>query len=184
MKTSTTTNSELFKNEVKATVLNEPKSLVYWTHLHLLLNCVLDSIQSTSFPGVRWMQMLLALAFWWVGSFMMSRCLSPGRGVTAWMSRMPALTMGSGPGSWPQSGPRSQLSVWGARWRFPLPLRWSPILWAWSPGSLQMWWGSLRPGVQTAPRSWSMSASIISSWRFRLTSSIILLMWFFSGYGM
>ena len=29
MKTSTTTNSELLKNEVKATVSNEPKSLVY-----------------------------------------------------------------------------------------------------------------------------------------------------------
>ena len=27
--TITTTNNELFKNEVKATVLNEPKSLVY-----------------------------------------------------------------------------------------------------------------------------------------------------------
>ena len=27
--TITTTNSELFKNEVKATVSNEPKSLVY-----------------------------------------------------------------------------------------------------------------------------------------------------------
>ena len=29
MKTGTTTNSELFKNEVKATVSNELKSLVY-----------------------------------------------------------------------------------------------------------------------------------------------------------
>ena len=46
--TITTTNSELFKNEVKATVLNDPKSLVYQAHLHLLLNCV----QSMFFPGV------------------------------------------------------------------------------------------------------------------------------------
>ena len=29
MRTSTTTNSGLFKNEVKATVSNEPESLVY-----------------------------------------------------------------------------------------------------------------------------------------------------------
>ena len=52
MKTSTTTNSELFKNEVKATVSNEPESS-YKAHLHLLSNCVLDLIQSMSFPGVR-----------------------------------------------------------------------------------------------------------------------------------
>ena len=35
--TITTTNSELFKNEVKATVLNEPQSLVYRAHLPSLV---------------------------------------------------------------------------------------------------------------------------------------------------
>ena len=176
MKTSTTTNSELFKNKVKATASNELKSLVYWAHLHLLSNCVLDLIQSMFFPGVRWMWTLPVLVFWWVGSFTMSRWLSPGRGVTAWILRMPALTMGSGPGSWLQSGPRSWPSVWGAGWRFSPPGWWLPILQVWSLGPLQMWWGSLRPGVQTAPWSWSMSASIIPSWRFRSTLSIILLL--------
>ena len=113
-----------------------------------------------------WTWTLPVLAFWWVGSFMMMRWLPPQRGVTAWMPRMPALTMGSGPGSWP--------SVWGMRWRFSPPVWWSSILWAWSPRSLQMWWGSMRPRVQAAPWLWSIIASIISSWRFRSTLLIIL----------
>ena len=153
MKISTTTNSELFKNKVKAAVSNKVKSLVYQAHLHLLLNCVLDPIQSTSFPGVRWMWTLPVLAFWWVGSFMMLRWLFPEREATAWMLRMPALTMESGSGSWPQSGPWSWPSVWGARWKFSPPVWWLPILQAWSPGSLQMWWGS--------PETWSMNCSSI-----------------------
>ena len=55
MKTSTTTNSELYKNEVKAAPMNELKSL---DDLHLMSNCIsnlaqmLDLMQLTSSPGV------------------------------------------------------------------------------------------------------------------------------------
>ena len=40
MKKSTTTNSELYKNEVKATQLNKLKSLDVQAHLHLMSSCI------------------------------------------------------------------------------------------------------------------------------------------------
>ena len=58
MKTSTTTNSELYKKEVKVTPLNELRSLDYRAHLHFMLNYILNLarmqnlVQLTSSPGV------------------------------------------------------------------------------------------------------------------------------------
>ena len=47
-----------------------------------------------SSPGVWRAWTLLMLAFWSAGSLMVSRWLSSGRGVTAWMARIPAMALG------------------------------------------------------------------------------------------
>ena len=58
MKASTTTNSELYENKVKATPLNELKNLDYGAHLHFMSNCIsnltqmLNLMQLTFSPGV------------------------------------------------------------------------------------------------------------------------------------
>ena len=58
MRTSTTTNSELYKNEVNTTASNELKCLGYPADLHFMLNCIsnlarmLNLMQLMSSPGV------------------------------------------------------------------------------------------------------------------------------------
>ena len=48
MKTSTTTNNELYQNEVNATPWNELKSLDEQAHLHLMSNAKYDVINVLS----------------------------------------------------------------------------------------------------------------------------------------
>ena len=45
MKTSSTTNSKLYKNELKATPLNKLKSPDDQAHLHLMSNCISNLAQ-------------------------------------------------------------------------------------------------------------------------------------------